>query len=109
MAFRGTIIKEQDVTNWNQKIGSYLSVPGLSSTSKYLGKSLEFCTPLTATHLQQGKKAFLFVFVVARRTLLFHLDTEEYTAYPGEGEVLLREGILADVLGREELYSSRFV
>ena len=52
--------------------------------------------------------SFLFVFVVATRNFLFHLDTPEYTAFPGEGEVLLTEGMPVYVLGREQLYSTRF-
>ena len=107
MAFRGTALKEEDVSSWNHHIGKEFNIPGLSSTSEDLGEALKFAK-LTHKHLQQGKKAFLFVFVVATRGALFHLDTSEYTAYPGEREVLLREGKRVYVLGREELYSIRF-
>ena len=47
------------------------------------------------------------MFLVASRVGLFHLDSEEYTAYPAEQEVLLQENREVYVLGREELYSKQ--
>ena len=107
MVVRGLKVREEDVQNWHQKIGTKFKIPGFSSTSSNPAEAMNYCV-LTTEDQKKGLKPFLFVFLIAARQLLFHLDSEEYTAFPQEREVLLMEGTVVDVLGREELFSSRY-
>ncbi len=39
---------------------------------------------------------------------LFNIDSEQYTAFPSEKEVLIKEGTIAKILDCEEVLSNRF-
>ena len=101
-------MKDEWVTNWTEAIGSYLLFPGLASTSRDPGVAIyEFIGTLTDEDLKNHKEPFLWVFTVCSTAAIFSLDSPDYSAYPQEREVLLREGKEVWVLGREKVFTSR--
>ena len=108
--FRGSKMMDEWVSKWSEAIGGdYFECPGLLSTSRDPAVAIHtFIGNLTDEDHKNGKEAFLWIFTVTSNVCLFSLDSSEYSAYPGEREVLLMEGREVYVLGREKIFSTRF-
>ena len=107
--FRGSKMIEEWVTKWSEAIGKSFHIPGLASTTKDPAVAIHnFIGNLTEEDHKNGKEAFLWIFTITTNHSLFSLDCSEYSAYPGEREVLLKEGNKVFVLGREKIFSTRF-
>ena len=97
-------MKEEWVENWTKAAGKRMNLPMFTSTS---------LSPVAAIEkfglLKEGDDkqlaTYLFVFTITANTGYFHLDSEVYSAYPEEQEVLLSEGRTVSVLHKEKVYS----
>ena len=92
--FRAAKMKEEWLHKWTQAVGGKrMPLPMHTSTS---------LSPVAAIEkfglLKKGDdkelSTYLFIFTIACKTpgCYFHLDSELYSAYPEEREVLLQEG-----------------
>ena len=80
--YRGISLDTLEIDSFT--VGSRIHLPGYTSTSKKLEVAFKF-----ANHCQkQGFAPVVFEIIFDGNSGLFEL-TEEYTAYPGEDEVLL--------------------
>jgi len=106
VVIRGARMKKEWLKGWEKAVGGKnYHIPGLSSTSKDPRVAIErFC------HDEGDKSKISVLFFFAMRTFRanFSMDTEEYTYFPDEKEILLTEGCPVKVLKCEDIYSAKY-
>ena len=84
------------------KLGDTVNLLGFTSTSLSMERALEFATEGIDLSSSAQKVAILLEITVRGANQFFSLNSDEYSSYPDEQEVLLQEGIKYRVLAIEE-------
>ena len=100
-------MREAWLENWTNAVGKKLVLPMFTSTSFSPVAAIEMFGLLKPGD-DKELSTYVFVFTISSFNGWFSLDSELYSAYPEEKEVLLNEGYPIRVLEKEVVYSQKY-
>ena len=101
-------MKEEQLKDWTKSItGDLIEMSGMTATSRNPSEAIRY-SKLTKRDHDNGLKAYIFVFTISTNEDLISLDSEDWSAYPHEKEILICECMAVIVWAREVIFSRRY-
>ena len=100
LLWRGAAMKQEWIEPYLANVGQKVYLPGNTSCSRNASVALDFALGDDSS----DKQAVLFVKLITNyfRPEGVMMNSEAYSSYPQEAEMLLKEGIYATILGYED-------
>lgn len=84
-------------------VGQTMNLLGFTSTSLIKSRAIDFALEGYTKEVAENKTPILLEIEITGSNQFFSLNTNEYSSYPSEAEVLLQEGIKYKVVGVENI------
>ena len=100
-AYRGLTLPREEL-NDKYKEGKKINIQGFTSTTLSMERGLNFCFSNLKPEEVSGRIPVFFEITFKGDNQFFYLNSDEYSSYPYEEEVLVQEGIMYLVNSVEE-------